>query len=460
LAIDGGTVLRKFLGVAVISNGLGWFWRMENVCRHDHQTALPLLTQVVKELMEPRPIPQPPATNGEVVVPQMKHCVVTGVVADNANGLQMALRQLSEAFKFICCYRCAAHTLQLVVKDVLAADANLWEFRAKATAFLRSIQPEQAKQFPKLPKPNVTRWSSEFLYWEALWKHRTQIESVIPSVSAEAWWHRVFFALNELKPFKIATDLFQSDSATMVTLMLSLRGLQLTVGKDTCTVLTRRILRGFASLPLLAAAFFAPNVVQLLPAPVIGQLSTFRRRFCQWAASWLVASKRRAELTEALESVEDQFDDFVKLTRREPQMTAAQQEVFVTELTYKRFWRTKSYECEDLANAVEAIVMLNPTEACCERMFSTVSQVLRARRNRLGDAGMEAQSFLKFNRRKYASVERSQPSGIDRLTACPPRQIVVFVQALLGADLDDIPAEEDVERVDVDEDEDEDDGDE
>lgn len=121
--------------------------------------------------------------------------------SDEVKELRKNVRKSLESDIIVFVSRCSAHTLQLAVKDFSA----LWKPVADHALELLT---EARKQGKKLPFPNQTRWSS----------HHRLLQSMLDKMGSELTdADRVEFnrACSLLSPFQQATDVVQSDWATM-----------------------------------------------------------------------------------------------------------------------------------------------------------------------------------------------------------------------------------------------------
>ncbi len=169
IAIDGWTNVKhtKVLNVVLMCDNRAYYWRSiaNAVERSSGEWMRGVLEPVITQLVD----------GGVRVV---------GFVADNEAVNAKAFRLLQPTFPFLIRVPCAAHTLQLVVKQLM--DDDRWaELRADVQHIIQLFFASQggkekrlqlqnlqtAKgcvQLLELVKPNTTRWNSEYYAYERL----------------------------------------------------------------------------------------------------------------------------------------------------------------------------------------------------------------------------------------------------------------------------------------------------
>ena len=169
------------------------------------------------------------------VLPQLHHMKEKGIrfvalVADNESVNNKLFNLLQKEFPFLIRVPCAAHTVQLVVKqilhipkwsravakmkDILSAFESVKENRTR----LRRMQAGLGHEYP-LVKPNDTRWSSTYLALQRLIKLQDTVRAILKD-HEEAEWLGLIQLAGYLAPFKQATDILSRDSATLYDIYL------------------------------------------------------------------------------------------------------------------------------------------------------------------------------------------------------------------------------------------------
>ena len=149
---------------------------------------------------------------------------IVGFIADNESVNTALFNRMAEKYPFLVRIPCAAHTVQLVVKNSMecprwknvrdGVEALLKELRLKdARQKLHSLQIADHGSALNLILPNDTRWNSFLFASQRILKLRDYIHVI--SKHPEAWWNELAELVDFLVPFQIATDVLQKDSATL-----------------------------------------------------------------------------------------------------------------------------------------------------------------------------------------------------------------------------------------------------
>ena len=159
---------------------------------------------------------------------------VIAVCADNESANNKAINDLIDTKPFLIHVPCGAHTIQLVVRDILRigmikstmeqAEGIINEFRPKEMRLkLLQAQVGNVKCPMLFILPCKTRWSSEIAALARILQLQRWINVI--SVRPQSFWNSLTELLRFLKPFQIATDLIQSDSATLLDVYQQYRNL-------------------------------------------------------------------------------------------------------------------------------------------------------------------------------------------------------------------------------------------
>jgi hypothetical protein len=176
-------------------------------------------------------------------------CAITTDNAPNMLNIGNQLYKLPGSGPVILHLSCSAHTIQLILQEIAALDPinNVIEQalgiiepfttkNGKALRLeLRKTQILAGKTPLKLVMFNKTRWLSRFETINRLIQLKSQIKWVFNSCSVpgfgeiqqETWWNKVENVIQPLlKCFKLATNMVQADSATLLTLDQALTGIR------------------------------------------------------------------------------------------------------------------------------------------------------------------------------------------------------------------------------------------
>jgi hypothetical protein len=366
IAIDGGSIIRKYLGVSLVCNSRAWFWSIPQVDHQDGVTVERVLQEVYSEV-------------SSVTIP-------LAVVGDNHSGIQGGFAAFTQRQQGTVSLRCAAHCLQLVVSDIMRTDEGVRATHKGVSELLQSLTIEEVKQLSKkIPAPNLTRWDSKYRCWKQVFNLRQEIDRIRPTIKTQAWFRNLFACTEQLSAFKVATDLLQSDRATIVTEMLVLCGLL--VLEASLQVLKPRITKNFNSLPLRVAVIYSPGFMSAVPRECLPHVFSVASEFCSVAAHYTVRMTGWS-LAQATQELQKQSDAYFLHARAAREITAS---------SFQDHWSALMRTHVDLVRAVKAYTSLAPSEASVERLFSCVGRMLTKSRNRLLDAHMAAQTFIKFN---------------------------------------------------------------
>jgi hypothetical protein len=280
-----------------------------------------------------------------------KFGVVVTLVADNASNMQSADTGGIQ--------RCAAHLLQLAMKDCSRIGAV-----AEGLEILEELDEDSKKCLPSIPP---TRWSYVILQLEAL-------ADILRTAGSDVEMrHKVETAAELLKPFRVATDRVQRADATLFSCLSTWEALLGSLDDRLRQVIISRfssMLRG----PYLIAAFFSPVVNSLAYARVLDPV-----------------------VVEQLEAISPAAAAEYQEYRRHPRTPPVTQCTLASYLLHVE--NTLDQKWPALAVAVRCCVLSTPTEAAVERGFSHMKFIINDRRNKVASNTAEnlvvAQSCFK-----------------------------------------------------------------
>jgi len=214
LLLDGWTNVRKekITNLLLVSKGIAYYWC--SISNKDSKNNAEWLYNNIK--------------------PEMENILDNGIpivsyVADNEQVMNALHNKLVADFPFLVRIPCAAHTIQLAVKKILADSTfkslivellgliNMFISNKAMRLLLHNAQPK-GKEY-RLIRPCDTRWSYTLIAIKRLLKLKNYIDQSLidggkPQQSADFWGQLLDLTII-LKPFSEATDVIQQDSATL-----------------------------------------------------------------------------------------------------------------------------------------------------------------------------------------------------------------------------------------------------
>lgn len=213
VAIDGWTNVRhtKVTNVLLLCSGVAYYW-----CSIPNTYAANTAEWLEQQL-----------------TPRLQELVQLGIrvsalIADNESVNTALFDRLRTPFPFLIRVPCAAHTIQLVVKQILLIRKfattlavvrdilSCFEKQKADRVRLRTLQqPAEAAREYQLVKPNDTRWNSQLAACERLLQLRQFVSIIYPVQCSDSFWAELSSLTDYLRPFQVATDVIQQDSATL-----------------------------------------------------------------------------------------------------------------------------------------------------------------------------------------------------------------------------------------------------
>jgi Protein of unknown function (DUF 659) len=222
LAVDGWTNKRKtkIMNVLLLKAGRAFYWAsIPN--RFKSQTGefiFEKLEQVMEDLIQ-------------------QDINVMAITADNESSNGKALGLLIAKFDFLVQVPCCAHTVQLIVRDVMESEciSDLLQQVEEIIDFFRRNKSKRLElmnaQLKAGKKPRLfllpceTRWSSELAAVVRVLDLHRWIGSFIDKTPE--FWSQLNELVKFLDPFRLATDVVQSDAATLLDIYYQFMQLQL-----------------------------------------------------------------------------------------------------------------------------------------------------------------------------------------------------------------------------------------
>lgn len=434
IAIDGWTNVRhdKVTNVMILCGGVAFYWcSIVNVSSRN--TALWIhepLRSVMQEIKQ-------------------EGLIFSALVADNEQVNKVLHRLLLSTYPFLIRSPCAAHLIQLCVNHALALpviepillgmEELLISFRQKEHRMkLKQVQLAASgnKSYHCLIRPCDTRWSSHLAAARRVLFLRACVDTVLPQTPQ--FWVDLTEVVRFLEPFETATDVVQTDGSTLYDFYTQFKAILKHVrdtpatsafyaAKDSITNVIVGVWEKHVSMDAViisAHLSFDPTI----DAAFASKLSTSRRWFTDWAAEYAAywSLSTTASLTDARSAATLEWSQYLS---RAPGSCFEQLDNDVVQIraTYmlqrKRFdpravWCLYLTESPILSHAAIALLSVAGSEAAVERSFSTQGTVHSDRRNRMKDAMVEAEMFIRFNRvaLRRAAGEVSSRKKVKEMT--------------------------------------------
>jgi hypothetical protein len=426
IAIDGWTNVNhnKVTNVIILCGGTAYYW-CSIVNSRDHNTALWTSDAVVKVL------------NGI----KAEGLLFAGLVTDNEQVNKTLWGLLVRAFPFLIRSSCASHLVQLCVIHALelplidplfkSMEALLRKFRFKeARLKLKNLQianPIRCTSANEpivyaLLKPQDTRWSS----WLYAAERLVMVKSYVDMVYSQeiGFWNTLNELIKFLKPFQVATDVLQQDVSTTYDvyrqfkkLLLHVRAIDSTnpfhASKDAILGVIINLWEehvNLDSIVICAQLSFDKNVDVIFP----NNIQSARRWFLDFAAKYAVFWQLSPS-TESAHVEADALAEWSAFLGRTPGSCFDHMDTDINTLSnvYKEpqrlaraVWNLYLLDAPIISHAAVAILSVSASEASVERTFSAQGLVHSDLRNRLADATVEAELFIKFNHRTVINAEQ------------------------------------------------------
>jgi Protein of unknown function (DUF 659)/hAT family C-terminal dimerisation region len=420
VAVDGWTNVNKskVTNIVILCGGESYYW-CSIVNARNKNSALWLRDPLVEVLQSIR---------GEGLV-------FSALVADNENVNNALYDLVKIRYPFLVRSPCAAHLVQLCVLkalDLPHIDPILTEMETLLGQFrkskeyrlkLRQVQEAATGTFHTLLRPCDTRWSSQLFAAERLVKLKSYVDLVMAQEAS--FWSNLEEVIRFLKPFQVATDVMQKDSSTLYDTYQQFKTLLRHV-KDTKTTsffhpvkddIVNLILDTWEKHVNLNAVIacaqlsFDTAVDTIFAANIHASATWFQDFAAKYAQYWNLASsdeydilRKQAKLqwsnflARKADTCFSTLDSDIRDMREEH---AREQKPFDP----RTVWNLHLHHAPVLVHAAVALLSIAGSEAAVERTFSAQDEVHCKRRNRLGDASVEAEMFIKFNERTVSRVE-------------------------------------------------------
>ena len=459
VGIDGWTNVRhdKVINLCPLGRGVAYYWRSVVLqARADAQSQSGPISHHLLSLID-------------------KGVRVVAIVTDNEAVNGAVYRRLRTDFPFLIHLPCAAHTIQLCVRKVMelptvrtvvsALTALLAAFKASKELRVR-LKAQQALLRRTGPLQLIatcdTRWNSTLTAAERVLELEHCIRPFIADIIAQGsadegitycdaqFWHPLAALVRFLQPYKVATDVVQSDSATLADVHEQFSAL--VVAADDIPSdhplgiarldVARCIVKEWhshvhRSAVIMCALFSFSPAYGAFPAEHRTDADSW---FEEWGTQFLLYY-RLAESVDADTITCGLQNQLVAFNNREApwgdvdHIRAMRAKVASADNKtddVRVVWGLKRRAAPELAACVLALLELSASEAAVERSFSRQGLVHSKQRNRLSDDTVHLSMAFAFNRRALQhSTARSAQGWEELLDEQPTATDIVRGTSLL-----------------------------
>jgi hypothetical protein len=457
VALDGWTnpCHEKVINIIPLSRGIAYYWKSivlsTQKCSAENQ--YPQVRDSIQSLI----------SNSVVVV---------ALTTDNEAVNGALYRLLLKDFPFLVHIPCAAHTIQLCVKLIIDLPLINTTIRGMAAIFsafekskeyrLKLINIQKAgspgKDALNLQKPNDTRWSSVLKAAKRLVLLKDYVQFVLPQESA--FWAGLDILVPFLTPFQIATDIVQSDSATLYDVYHQFAGLAtqldaisaqhplFSIKAEALNAIKSHWRKNINKEAVIASAIlsFDESHTELFSRKEIDDsIRWFIHKFsvpflAYYGCTEVDAAGIEGTLMEQWSEFEGstgvflnvvQDKDILKRKQIEKHRTMNADGVQHSRWDARHLWRTKLRSASELSICAMALLSITASEAAVERSFSMQDIVHSKRRNRLKDESVEDEMFIKFNYRAL----KQQPDSSGTVFELNDENHCVYVTSIFNSDV-------------------------
>lgn len=401
VAIDGWTNVRhdKVTNVLVLQGGQAFYW-----CSITNDAESNTADWLASQLR--------PVLDKLMTVHRVR---VVALVADNEAVMGALHTRLERDYPFLIRVPCAAHTIQLAVRDCLSSDehattvADFFSFvkhfeKKEHRHALLELQRARKVSPLVLRKPNDTRWNSLFLAIERAIEMQSELECCMPPhlhQRRDEFFTRLRALAEFLHPFRAATDTVQRDTATLSDVMAQFIKLLSHVRNSEFS--SDAVLQRWQDF-VNRNAVVACCILSFTPVPegndVQSALAFIRSFGTEYLTFYGASSLDSAVLSARLWQ---QIGDF---NLRDGPFRMLQQHIDAARsiahddhggFNPRRVWAQYALDDLELPAVALALLSVAASEAAVERSFSAQDAVHTKKRNRLGKDTVQAEMFVRFN---------------------------------------------------------------
>jgi hypothetical protein len=418
-----------------------------------------------------------------------KGVLVVAIVSDNESVNGALYRRLRSEYSFLIHVPCAAHTIQLCVRKVMeiptvkrvvtALLELLAAFRASKDLRVNLKEQQALSRRGRLPLQLVTvcdtRWNSTLFAAERVLElescirpHITDIVRVVQNDDIHycdaLFWDPLKALVEFLQPFRVATDVVQSDIATLVDVHERFAALMV-VADDLISPHPLAPIRTAVmeciraewnahvniSVVIMCALFSFSPAYTAFPKDQLTAADTW---FEEWATHFLLfyglsdsdeEDAVRCVLQDQLSAFnqrEGTFSDLDSARARRAKVAARENRLDDP----RTMWGLKMRAAPELCACVLALLELTASEAAVERSFSRQGLIHSKSRNRLADDTIQLSMCYAFNSRALRH-NRRQSQGWEELPDDYVPIDVVRGTSLLCFTSEDLECGDDEEEV-------------
>jgi hypothetical protein len=344
---------------------------------------------------------------------------IVAIAADNEYLNGAFIRMLQVPYPFLVHVPCAAHTLQLIVNKIMKLDM----FRSCVQSILDIVHHFDRKKANRLKlkqlqeqdgmvycivRPNDTRWSSLLACINRMLQLQRYIQFILPQY--QSIWSTLSDLANFLKPFQIATDVVQSDAATLFDVYTVFHDISTHIKsmkkhnvlqhayKQAATIFNREWRNNINIDATVASAMLSFRDISQFS---IEQKKSVKKFIISFGSEYLSKYYNdKGDSTDTIQSTllrqlsnfrgkkgefSDSIAEFTMLQGKD------------TKRDCREFWDLNIDTAPELSIVAIAILSIVASEASVERTFSAQGSVHSKQRNRLLDSRVEAEMFIKFN---------------------------------------------------------------
>lgn len=420
MAIDGWTNVRhdKVTNVLVLQGGQAFYW-----CSITNDAESNTADWLASRLR--------PVLHTLMVTHRVQ---VAALVADNEAVMGALHTRIGRDYPFLVRVPCAAHTIQLAVRDCLASEEHAQTI-TDFLSFLKHFEKKEHRQAllelqrvrkrPQLVlrKPNDTRWNSLYMAIERALEMQSELECCMPPhlhQQRDEFFTRLRALTQFLQPFRTATDIVQRDAASLSDVKARFNKL-LTHVRDSefsCDAVLQRW-QDFVNRDAVVACC----ILSFTPVPesndVQSALAFIRRFGTQYLAFYGLSSLDCDVLSARLWQQIGDFNLRDGPFSLLPQHIEAARSIAHDDqggFNPRRVWAQYALDGLELPAVALALLSIAASEAAVERSFSAQDAVHTKKRNRLGRDTVQAEMFVRFNHDALLRAQQfSSPTALLEL---------------------------------------------
>lgn len=383
---------------------------------------------------------------------------IGGIVADNASVNGKIARMMQSKYPWILTLPCASHTLQLCIVRLFEQDSVAYELKDIVRQIVKAIGNSnirlneflrvQGEAAVHLTKPQKTRWSSYHRACKAVLKLKPFVELALrrntvdddhPILSqlSVTFWNNLADIVAFLDPFSVASDIIQSDYASLLDVHTQFSTLY-----QHCLDTPLSLTHGASVMQVAIQQHWKKNINQKAVF-MVSQFAYENKQFVLfddcvkvdapdwffgWAAqlwvhheslhdptsSQFTAAERASHVQEICVVIENQYSSFLSnqfpYSRIKIQIETNRPAVDINNTTSKfapfdvltpwlRLEKANLGNGKELIHGVVTLLSLNCSEASVERGFSLQKLTHSLLMNRKLQSTVERQMYIKSNHR-------------------------------------------------------------